>query len=84
MYTIVCIYIIIIGVIICLLSDNYMQFVTNERGQVSMRIGQYRFTKDYTIGTKTRWRCVNRKQYCTAAVTTIDNVIVKWTAQHSH
>ncbi|KAI8421069.1 hypothetical protein MSG28_008191 [Choristoneura fumiferana] len=53
------------------------KFGLSQRGNLVVQIGEWRFNKHACWGSKVRWTCIKKKNGCTAAITTIDNVIVK-------
>ncbi|CAH2085691.1 unnamed protein product [Euphydryas editha] len=60
------------------------KFELSQRGNLVVTIGEWRFNKHACWGSKVRWTCIKKKSGCTAAITTIDNVIVKILGSHNH
>ncbi|CAG9579981.1 unnamed protein product [Danaus chrysippus] len=64
--------------------DIDVVFTVSQRGHPVVKFGGHRFIKDYEINCKTRWRCFKRSYGCRAAITMIDNTIVRHKASHNH
>ncbi|CAK1579179.1 unnamed protein product [Parnassius mnemosyne] len=64
--------------------DNQPKFGLSQRGNLIVQIGDWRFNKHACWGSKVRWTCIKKKYGCTAAITTVDNVIVKTLGKHNH
>ncbi|CAH0399084.1 unnamed protein product [Chilo suppressalis] len=69
------------------LTKNFFsepKFELSQRGNLVVQIGEWRFNKHACWGSKVRWTCIKKKTGCTAAITTVDNVIVKTLGKHNH
>ncbi|VVC90636.1 unnamed protein product [Leptidea sinapis] len=62
---------------------NHFIFETTLRGFPMIRCGNYRFSKDFCRGVRTRWRCLKRAG-CPGSITTIDGEIIKVKNIHNH
>ncbi|CAK1543882.1 unnamed protein product [Leptosia nina] len=60
------------------------KFGLSQRGNLVVQIGEWRFNKHACWGSKVRWTCIKKKSGCNAAITTVDNVIVKTLGAHNH
>lgn len=60
------------------------KFGLSQRGNLVVQIGEWRFNKHACWGSKVRWTCIKKKSGCTAAITTVENVIVKTLGSHNH
>ncbi|KAJ2947365.1 hypothetical protein O0L34_g17119 [Tuta absoluta] len=57
-------------------------FSTSQRGNPVIMIGQYRYNRRNTQGSRTRWVCVKYKFGCKASLYTINGAVVRLLGEH--
>lgn len=66
-------------------SSLRLEYTTSKFGRPVILLGDVgRYNFNSTKGSKSFWRCVKWSQGCRACLTTIDNVLVKFTDKHTH
>lgn len=59
-------------------------FVQSRKGNVMIQYGAYKFSKQFSYGSKTRWQCSLKATRCEAFVMTYDNLFLKVMNFHNH
>ncbi|CAH2040311.1 unnamed protein product, partial [Iphiclides podalirius] len=59
-------------------------FGISRQGRPQIWIGEYRFNKRETVGSKVIWRCTRQPRCCRAIIITIDERIVRQDNNHNH